>query len=398
MKRSLFGYGTTTKPLAKSGGWDIYDDNFATKSVDEYGNNLLPNSFFDAEKSTLEIPSPGFLPTHELIQKAKHLTSEYDYFFESFPKSIWISGTNGKTTTTQMLQHLLKERGSQAGGNIGTPLASLDKNAKLWILETSSFTFYYTKKAYPDVYLLLPVTPDHLNWHKDFAEYEECKLSPLKRMKKGSHAVLPKKYKGISSDATLHFYASEEDLAKQFGIDIKSVHIKEPFLFDALLALAGEKILHHEVSVDKINTFKIDHHKMEEFHDTKGRLWVNDTKGTNDDATIAALKRYKNKKIHLILGGVNKGLDMKEIFEFFESLEITIYAIGDTTEKIIQKAKKHNLSVVISHDIQTAVSQIDKVLHEDEVALLSPATSSFDQFDSYKDRGEFFVKCVNELK
>lgn len=397
MKRSLFGYGTTTKPLAKEGGWDIYDDKFTQISQDEFGNNLLPCEKFDAQKSELEIPSPGFLPTHKLIQKSQNLISEYDYFFDNFPPSVWISGTNGKTTTTQMLQYLLANRGSCEGGNIGTPLALLDKNAPLWILETSSFTMYYTKKAYPNVYLLLPITQDHLDWHKDFKEYEDAKLSPLKRMEKGSLAILPKKYKHIKTNAHCIFYENEEDLAYEFGINLHDIHIKEPFLFDALLALACEYVLYQSISIDKINSFKIDHHKMEEFKDKKGRLWVNDTKGTNDDATIAALKRYKNRKIHLILGGVDKGLDMDELLKYLKTLHVTIYAIGDTTEKITNLAKNLNLHVTPSKDIKTAVETINKSLKIGEVALLSPATSSFDQFTSYKHRGEFFVKCVDKI-
>lgn len=397
MKRSLFGYGTTTKPLATNGGWDIYDDKFTQISKDEFGNNLLPNSEFNPEKSTLEIVSPGFLPTHELVKRAENLISEYDYFFSQMPVNIWISGTNGKTTTTQMLQHLLHVKGSVAGGNIGTPLASLNKKAPLWILETSSFTLYYTKKAYPNIYLLLPITQDHLDWHKDFKEYEDTKISPLKRMTKGSLAILPKKYENIKTDAYCIFYENEEDLASKFGLHVKDIKIKEPFLLDALLALACEKVLYQNASIDKINEFQIDHHKMEEFYDKKGRLWVNDTKGTNDDATIAALKRYKDKHIHLILGGVDKGLDMKELFGYLKTLHVNIYAIGDTTQKITDISQKNTLHVTPSKDINSAVKSISKSLKKGDVALLSPATSSFDQFSSYKHRGEFFMECVGKI-
>lgn len=397
MRRSLFGYGTTTKPIAKSGGWDIYDDTFTQKCIDEFGNTLLPIDAFDASVSSLEIPSPGFLPSHPLIQNATHLVSEYDYFFKSFPKNIWISGTNGKTTTTQMLQYLLASKGSVEGGNIGNAVASLDKNAPIWILETSSFTLYYTKKAHPDIYLLLPITQDHLDWHRDFSEYEEAKLSPLSRMKKGSFAILPKKYKHVKTDATVYFYENEEDLAKEFDIDLEKVQVKEPFLLDALLALCCEKILYNHADVQKINSFKIDHHKMEEFKDKKGRVWVDDTKGTNDDATIAALKRYKDKNIHLILGGVDKGLDMSDIFSFLQTLNVSVYAIGATTKKISEYAKRYGVEVKECENMQNAVDEIDKVLKIGDIALLSPATSSFDQFRSYKHRGEFFQECVRKI-
>lgn len=397
MRRSLFGYGTTTKPLAKSGNWDIYDDKFDKQSKDEYKNNLLPSCLFDPNKSKLEFISPGFLPTHELIKKAKNPISEYDYFFNDMPISVWISGTNGKTTTTQMLQHLLSSKGSCEGGNIGRPLALLDKKAPLWILETSSFTLYYTKKAYPNIYILLPITQDHLDWHKNFKEYEDTKLTPLSRMQKGSLAILPKKYEGIKTLAYTIFYNDEEDLALQFGIGLDKIKVKEPFLIDGLLALSCEKILYQTLSIDKINNFKIDKHKMEEFKDKRGRLWVNDTKGTNDDATIAALKRYKDRKIHLILGGVDKGLVMHELFKYIKLLHVSIYAIGDTTDKITNLANSLDINVISCKDIKTAVENIDKSLKIDEVAILSPATSSFDQFNSYKHRGEFFIDCVAKI-
>ncbi|ECO3767485.1 UDP-N-acetylmuramoyl-L-alanine--D-glutamate ligase, partial [Campylobacter jejuni] len=130
----------------------------------------------------IEIPSPGFPPKHKLIQEAKNLQSEYDFFYDVMPKSVWISGTNGKTTTTQMATHLLSHIGAVMGGNVGTPLAELNPYEKLWILETSSFTLHYTHKAKPEIYALLPISPDHLSWHGSFDNYVQDKLSVLKRM------------------------------------------------------------------------------------------------------------------------------------------------------------------------------------------------------------------------
>lgn len=398
MRRSLFGYGTTTKPLAKQGKWDIYDDSFTYKKMDEFGNTLFPSSLFDPNKSSLEFISPGFPPTHPLIQKAKHPISEYDYFLNDAPPSIWISGTNGKTTTTGMLEHLLKINNAQAGGNYGTPLAALNTNASLWILETSSFTMFYTKKATPFLYALLPITPDHLNWHKDYKEYENSKLNVLRRMRKDAVALIPKKYATYPTNAFLVPYENEHDLAKYFNLDIEAIHFKEPFLLDALLALACQKIIYGDADINQLNTFKIDRHKMEEFQDAKQRIWVNDTKGTNDDATIAALKRYHDKHIHLILGGVDKKIDNTKLFNFFETLpKLSIYAIGETALQIEQEAKKRGLHAILSHNINDAVQSIDKVLDANSIALLSPATSSFDQFNSYKHRGDFFIECVKKL-
>ncbi|MBA1438795.1 MAG: UDP-N-acetylmuramoyl-L-alanine--D-glutamate ligase, partial [Epsilonproteobacteria bacterium] len=166
MKRvSLFGYGVTTKPLGlQIKNAIFYDDNVHEPYVDEQKRLIRPSKEFNPDFSDLEIPSPGIPPHHPLIQSAKNLISEYDYFANVMNFKIWISGTNGKTTTTQMVQHLLADKGGVAGGNIGTPLASLDQKAPIWILETSSFTLHYTNTAIPNIYVLLPISPDHLSW------------------------------------------------------------------------------------------------------------------------------------------------------------------------------------------------------------------------------------------
>ncbi|MDR0666451.1 MAG: UDP-N-acetylmuramoyl-L-alanine--D-glutamate ligase [Campylobacteraceae bacterium] len=394
---SIFGYGITAKAIAKRFAPNclIYDDKFKENSRDEFGNRLLMSDSYDADISDVDIPSPGFLPNHKLIKKAKHLTSEYDFF--EMPPSVWISGTNGKTTTTQMLKYLLASRGAAEGGNIGNPLANLDKNAPLWILETSSFTLHYTNRAAPEIYLLLPVRPDHINWHGSFEEYEKAKLKPLLAMKEGSAAIVPKEYADTATKAMLIGYENSADLAEKMGIDIDKINIKEPFLLDALLALSAAKILFDEADIDKINAFKIDRHKLEEFHDKHGRLWVNDTKGTNIDATIEALKRYRDKKILIILGGDDKGVDLTRFFEFMKPFDIEIFAIGSNAKKIMEFAAKTGKSAHECKTLDVGVKEIDKRLDKNGVGLLSPAAASLDQFSSYIERGELFVSLIKAL-
>lgn len=401
MKKSLFGYGKTTKAIAKNvkfdGVWDIYDDKFSEISKDELGNNLLPVSEFDPLKSTLEIPSPGFPRTHELVKKARNLISEYDYFKDTSPIKIWISGTNGKTTTTQMAGLVLKNNGAVIGGNVGEPLANLDKLAKFWILETSSFAIYYTKFATPQIYALLPITPDHISWHGSFEEYEKTKLKPLSMMSEGSVAIIPKKYDGIKSKAKIYFYEDESDLTKICGVNLKDINFKVPFLMDALLALCIEKFATNSLNLDLLNTFKIDKNRVEEFKDSKNRLWVNDTKATNLDAVIQALKRYRYKKIHLILGGDDKGVDLTPLFVNFKSYNLEIYAIGSNTLKILNLALKFKIKAHKCDFLQDAVKNINISLKNDEVVLLSPACASLDQFSSYEERGNLFKKFVQEI-
>ena len=194
VKPTLFGYGLTTKAIAKKlgGGCTFFDDNIKEAYIDEENNHILPSSLFDPNKSQLEVLTPSLKPTHPLIKKAKNLLSEYDYFAKVMPFSIWISGTNGKTTTTQMLTRILKSRGAVSGGNIGTPLADLGTEVSIWVLESSSFTLHHTNIASPNIYLLLPITPDHLDWHVTPKQYEADKLKPLLTMKEGELALVPK--------------------------------------------------------------------------------------------------------------------------------------------------------------------------------------------------------------
>lgn len=394
---TLFGYGKTTGAIAKKfGNCNIYDDKF--KEVEEFNTNkLLPMIHFDPMESNLEIPSPGIPPSHPALKRAKNLISEYDLFANTMPFSIWISGTNGKTTTTKMLQHLLEKRGAVSGGNVGTPLAELSEEAKVWILETSSFTLHYTKKAKPNIYVLLPISADHISWHGSFEEYEESKLKPIKTLKEGEMAIVPAKYKDLKTKGFLVPYESEDDLCQYFNIDKTKIEFKNPFLIDAIIALGVTKALYNEVDYELINSFKVDPHKLEEFRDAKNRLWVDDSKATNVDATLQALKTYSKERIHLILGGDDKSADLTPLFEELKSLNVTIYPIGKNANKLISLCEEENIPSVLCGFLEIAVEKISNNLSDNGVALLSPAAASLDQFRSYSHRGEEFQKNVKNL-
>ncbi len=392
---ALFGHGKTTKAIAsRYKNCQIFDDSFKEKGFDEFGNELLPPSFFDPSQTDIQIPSPSFPQNHILTQKATNLVSEYDFFQKDMPFSIWISGTNGKTTTTQMLDFILKD--AQAGGNIGNPLANLDKNAKIWILETSSYMLHRTKIATPDIYLLLPIRPDHLSWHGSFKKYEEAKLNPLERMSEGSIAIVPENYKNIKTSAHVIPYENGADLAQKMGIDIEKISFQTPFLLDALLAVSAQKILLGEVDYTRINNFKTDEHKLEEFQDPKGRVWVNDSKGTNLDATLEALKRYREKDLILILGGDDKGVNLTPLFEMLKALHVEVFAIGANTQKIVDFCDKIGKKATASHTLKSAMKKIRKIHNKNRVVLLSPAAASLDQFSSYIQRGKIFKALALE--
>ena len=397
-KVSLFGYGGTTKSIAKKIPWAIfYDDKCLKPFRDENGFMIKPASEFDSKYSDLEIPSPGIPPSNQLISKAKNLMSEYDYFSQDMPTNVWISGTNGKTTTTQMMQHLLKDKNSLAGGNIGTPLAQLDSNASIWLLETSSFTMHYTNIASPNIYVLLPINPDHLSWHGDMEQYTQAKLKPLYSMKEGEIAIVPEIYKDVRTNAHLITYKNEQDLADKFDINITDVNFKGAFLMDALLAMCVDKILFDRIDYNCINSFTLDPHRQEELRDSKNRLWVNDTKATNIDATIAALNRYKENHIHLILGGDDKGVKLNELFDFLQTIDVSIYNIGSNKEKLSSLALSYKVDSTQCKNLIDAITIINQNLQNSDLALLSPAASSLDEYSSYAQRGDEFRNTINKI-
>jgi UDP-N-acetylmuramoylalanine--D-glutamate ligase len=352
---------------------------------------------YDLQSEELTVVSPGIPPYNNMVLNSKNVVSDYDLFEDIIPFSIWISGTNGKTTTTQMCQHLLKEYNSVCGGNIGIPLSSMDEKAPIWILETSSFTLHYTNKSKPNIYLLLPISEDHITWHGSFKEYQDAKLKPLSLMNENEIAIIPEEFKDIKTNAQVITYKNSDDLCEYFKIDKSKIKFKEPFLLDAILAMCVQKIVFDEINYDLINEFIIDKHKVEEFKDKKNRLWIDDSKATNVDATINALVPYINNDIHIILGGDDKGANLKPLFENIKDLDIYVYAIGSNTNKIVDYCNEYKIKVESCTYLNIAVEKMDKNLTINSIGILSPAAASLDQFKSYAHRGDEFKNLVNSL-
>lgn len=352
---------------------------------------------FDIDSNELTVVSPGIPPHNQMVMNSKNLISEYDLFADDMPFSIWISGTNGKTTTTQMIDFLLEPHGVGTGGNIGIPLAQLDENANMWVLETSSFTLHYTNIAKPNIYILLPISEDHIYWHGSFEAYVEAKLKPLGMMQEGDIAIIPSKYQDVKTDAFVIGYENSEDLCKYFEINGELVDFLEPFKMDALMALSVYKILFDRLPIEKLNSFKVDAHKLEKFDDSYGRLWIDDSKATNVDATIWALKNFANKEIFIILGGDDKGADLTPLFEELIKYNVSVFAIGKNELKLQELCLKYNISFFGCQTLDKAVEEINKLHNNSTLAMLSPAAASLDQFSGYKQRGTLFKKFVNEL-
>ncbi|MFP4487518.1 MAG: glutamate ligase domain-containing protein, partial [Campylobacterales bacterium] len=216
----------------------------------------------------------------------------------------------------------------------------------------------------------------------------------LGRMEEGEAILLPAKYKDIESDGYKICYEEAGDLAEFFGIDVEKIEHKEPFLLNAILALGVSKILFDEVDYELINSYKIGEHRVEELYDRLGRLWVDDSKATNANATAVALKRYRDKKVHLVFGGDDKGASLEEAFEVLKSMDATLYLIGSNIHRSRELCQKNRIEFKECETIERAVTAIDLEHDKSSVALLSPAAASLDQFSSYKQRGERFKELV----
>jgi UDP-N-acetylmuramoylalanine--D-glutamate ligase len=422
----FFGYGKTTRAVAAKfgNGFDFYDDRCEKAWSDEAGNRILPSRDFDPSRYDLEILTPSIRPDSPLLARAENPVSEYDLFLapekikalqsnanqnhSSFiihhsssdaarPRTVWISGTNGKTTTTQMLTWLLERHGAVSGGNIGTPLAELDPGAPLWILETSSYTLHHTRHAAPDLYLLLPVTPDHIDWHGTAEAYAADKLDPLTRMREGELALIPKGLEIPETSAWVVEYDSDEFLESFFDLDASRLRYRAGFLQDALLALAVGRTLFDRADYERLNAFALDRHRQEEITDTRGRLWVNDSKATNLDAALQALEAYRDRKIHLIAGGDDKGVDMEPLIRRLAELDAELYTVGSNSRRLTKLARRYGVDVHTFTRLEEAQRAVDSRLRPGEAALLSPAASSLDQFPSYAKRGEEFIRFVRDL-
>ena len=223
-------------------------------------------------------------------------------------------------------------------------------------------------------------------------------------------AILPKIYAEAATKAKVISYENEADLARFCGVNLNDIAFKTPFLTDALLALAIQKILLDRCDAELLNGFVIEGNKLEEFRDARGRIWVNDTKATNIDASIQAVKRYEGKFLHLILGGDDKGVDMRPLFEALRGAKAQIYAIGSNTDKLMKLAGEFKIPAVKCEFLNVAVGEIDKNFkfdgaakaganyeNLDEIALLSPAAASLDQFSNYVERGDEFKKAILNL-
>ena len=380
-----------------------YDDN---RSSDLLVTNPKNWPWYELDQI---IVSPGIPLSHPLIKKAKKLkiqiNNEIDIFAISLPKAkvIGVTGTNGKSTTTSLLGHIISFNGFkvQVGGNIGKAASSLTDPGKdgFIVLELSSFQLETCNNLILDGAIILNITPDHIEWHGNLNNYYNSKIKIASFLKKGAPLI-------ISSNDNLCKKAANElkdnhnviniyERNKKNHSQIKSLmHINENLMASSkILSFLG---ISENKSLIAADTFKGLPHRMEFFLKKEKITFINDSKATNAEATQKALEYYKN--IFWIAGGVSKFGGIESSLNYLQNVR-KCFLIGESKNEFFN-ILNNKLECSISNTIQKALNEIfyeTLNLSEEITVLLSPAAASFDQFENFEKRGQVFKKLVFKM-
>ena len=314
-------------------------------------------------------------------------------------KVVGITGTNGKSTTTALIHHILQTAGMPTlmGGNIGLPILSQDPlpAGGVYVLELSSYQIDLTFSLDCDVAVLTNITPDHLDRYDGFEGYVASKRRLFEMQRHGRAVVAtddePSRRIAGDFNATRVTIDEYTKWQKEWP-SLQGPHNRQ----NAALAIAAVK----EVGVGwptievALRSFKGLPHRMERVAEKAGVLYVNDSKATNATATAPALAAYP--KIHWILGGIPKTDDLDDCAPFFGHV-LAGYTIGQAGPMFADILRHAGKPVTESKTLAQAVNDAAAAAQPGEVVMLSPACASFDQFKDYEARGEAFRAAVGAL-
>ena len=382
--------------------------------------------------ASVMVPSPGIPKTNKFIKTAFDLgvgiTGELDIFTRyNDLQVIAITGTNGKTTTTTLIGDILKSCGMTpfVGGNIGTPLVDHLMNkgkTDVIVAEISSFQLDISRQFRPDVGVLLNISEDHLDRYENYQEYESSKWSIFNRQNSSDKAVINesiKKFDMLSKKLKSRIFAFSSDkdtlincnakidsksiqiITRELNHTIKTNQLKELKGTHNKENVAAAVLACHALGADindiqkGLETFKNLPHRMEFIKTIDGISFYNDSKGTNTDAVIRAIKCFE-KNIILILGGREKGTDFSLLVNDIQKSVKTIIAMGEC-RTLIKDTFKNICPVLEVHTMKEAVQTGFNNAFKDDIVLLSPACASFDMYKNYAQRGNDFITHVNAL-
>jgi UDP-N-acetylmuramoylalanine--D-glutamate ligase len=345
------------------------------------------------------VKSPGVPGEAPLVVAAREreipVWSEIELASRLLPNPIvGVTGTNGKTTTTELLGAIL---GARTAGNVGTALSELvgDVPADDWIVcELSSFQLEDVERFRPRIAVLLNLEPDHLDRHGDFESYRAAKLRIFENQTDEDVAIVPRGFGPVPGDGRRIEFSADDDLPAEPLI--AGAHNRE----NAAAATAAARAAGVDDAriADALRTFPGVEHRLELVAEIGGVRYVNDSKATNSAAARRALVAY-DAPLHVILGGRPKGESWADFArEVAEANVVTAYLIGEAAEPLSVDLGYENVPFLLSVTLERAVAEAASVARSGEVVLLSPACASYDQFRDYEHRGEEFRRLVQNLQ
>ncbi|AGJ01947.1 UDP-N-acetylmuramoyl-L-alanine--D-glutamate ligase [Rickettsia prowazekii] len=431
-KLGIFGLGKTGisvyEELKNKYDLIVYDDLEANRDIfkELFGNNLITvlsdSRWQDLDKIVL---SPGVPLTHEVVRIAHHfnipIISDIDLFFEKSKilKFIAITGTNGKSTTTALISHILNSNGLDypVAGNIGVPALQAKASNEGYVLELSSFQLDLVKSFTVKVAVLLNITPDHLDRYQDMNDYIAAKAKIFDRMDKDSYAVINidndycrKIFVLLQKDQSIKLIPFSVTKILKNGISIvddkihdndltyklplnknlQGLHncenIAASYAVAKIIGLESKKIL------ESISSFQSLHHRMQYIGSINNISFYNDSKATNAISALQSIKALDN--IYWLAGGIPKEGGIEGIKPYFNKIKKAYFygqakaMFANTAKNIIDFVICDNLEYAFNIAYKDAVSDTTEVKN----ILLAPSCSSYDQFKNFEERGELFIK------
>ena len=437
-KIAILGLGVSNIPLLEylhNLGCDVVV--FNTKPLDKNlidKLNIYKIKYYNEENAfdylhgfDIIFRSPSILPTRKELVIAKEegavITSEIRELLHLAPcKVIGVTGSDGKTTTTTLINEILKANSYHTflGGNIGTPLfTKLPEMNKddIIVLELSSFQLMDMDIS-PDISIITNIAENHLDIHSSFEEYIEAKKNIFKYQDNKGILVtnadneITNKFKGngetryfsrskqtnyFYTDGTYIYYNGKKILNKN-DIKLRGIHNLEN-IATALTAIID--LIDLDKSIEVIKNFNGVEHRLEFVREINNVKWYNDSVSSSPTRTIAGLYSY-DEKIVLIAGGYDKHLDYTNIAKPILDKVTKLILMGDTKEKIYNavttSVMNPNIEIYKCNTLQEVVDKAKEVAIPGEIVLFSPASASFDMFKNFADRGNQFKDLVNKLK
>lgn len=377
------------------------------------------------EGSDFAITSPGIPPKSDIFRRLNErnipIISEVEFAYRNTNTPfIAITGTNGKTTTTSLISHILsKNFKAPYCGNIGVPPTSLISGQNDYLVcEISSYQAQMTVDFKPLISVWTNFTPDHIDWHEGLENYFKAKAKLFIGKQAPKYAVLNAK------DTKLLEFSNECTGSTVFLFDTDKsencCYIKDNIICfkkdgkeEAIISLQDCPLVGHhnyqnimcgiicaklcgvgtDIIREQIISFRAPEHRLEKVREMDGITFYNDSKATNPEASIVAIDSFNDVDVALILGGRDKNTDLTEMCESINNHIHTVLLIGEATERFEDNLKKNGFNNIIKED--SMENAIDKAISlKPDVVLLSPACASFDMFKSYEHRGEVFKEYV----